>query len=77
MIYLDALLSTKVQDVSKLKGALIDKAPGCFLCKWILEDLHLRGELTDHPKNANLEKPLFPEAAKVAHLKLEKIPLDS
>lgn len=70
-------MSTKVQDVSKLKDALIDKAPTCFLCKWILEDLHLHGDLTDHPKNANLEKPLFPVDAKLWHLKLERISLDS
>ena len=64
-------------DTKKLTAALALRAPGCFLCKYILEDLRRNGEFTDYPKNANLEKPLFPAAAKVWHLKLEGIPLDS
>jgi hypothetical protein len=64
-------------DTEKLKAALAARSDGCFLCKYILEDLQRNGKLTDYPKNANLEKPLFPEAAKVWHLKLEEIPLDS
>lgn len=71
-------VSVKVQDIEKLKAALTGKAPTCFLCKWILEDLEKNGCLTDYPPNENLmEKPLFPAAAKVAHLKLEKITLDN
>lgn len=62
--------------VNALKDRLIDRAPkegvGCFLCGWILEDLHRNGRLTDHPGKNIDGSVLFPTDAKVAHLKLEE-----
>lgn len=52
--------------------ALPARVEKCFLCKWILQDLLKNGNLTRHPKH-ELVPDLFPEKAKVAHLKLEKI----
>jgi hypothetical protein len=64
--------------IEAVKSALASRSDACFLCKWILKDLDMNGKLTDWPPNANLvEKPLFPAKAKEAHLKLERISLDS
>lgn len=52
--------------------ALPARVEKCFLCKWILQDLLQNGNLTRHPKY-ELVPDLFPEKAKVAHLKLENI----
>jgi hypothetical protein len=45
---------------------------GCFLCKWILEDLEKNGTLTKgYPEICADGKPLFPIEGKVEHLVLE------
>lgn len=43
---------------------------GCFLCKWILEDLAKNPKLTGYPTDAN-GASVFPRAGKIDHLKLE------
>jgi hypothetical protein len=62
------------REVERLKPLLraripVDDGPGCFLCKWIHEDLEKNGNLTGHPKGN--EGGQFPERAKMNHLKLE------
>lgn len=59
--------------LDELKDTLIDKATKCFLCRWILQDLHENGILTDtHPEQGPcFTGKLFPIEGKVAHLKLE------
>jgi hypothetical protein len=52
--------------------ALPGKIHGCFLCKWILQDLVQNGNLTGHPKSEFMGA-MFPEEAKITHLRLEKI----
>lgn len=47
----------------------INEGPGCFLCKWIHEDLGINGKLTGYPKADFGEQ--FPAAAKIVHMKLE------
>lgn len=47
----------------------VDEGPGCFLCKWIHEDLGINGKLTGYPKSDFGDQ--FPAASKVAHMKLE------
>lgn len=47
----------------------VGDGPGCFLCKWIHQDLEKNGKLTDHPKG-NMGGQ-FPEEGKFKHLKLE------
>lgn len=44
----------------------VDDGPGCFVCKWIYEDLEKNQKLTDYPKGQSLG-----EAGKYQHLKLE------
>jgi hypothetical protein len=45
---------------------------GCFLCRWILQDLEKHGRLTDvWPEKNHDGSVLFPATGKVAHLKLE------
>lgn len=43
---------------------------GCFLCKWIYEDLTLNPKMTGYPFDSN-GAALFPRASKIDHLKLE------
>jgi len=45
----------------------VNEGPGCFLCKWIYEDLEKHGCLTNY-SNGSCD---FPENAKHTHLKLE------
>lgn len=45
----------------------VNDGPGCFLCKWIYEDLEKNSMLTDY-SNGSCG---FPETAKHVHLKLE------
>lgn len=53
-----------------LKGRIpVDEGPGCFLCKWIFEDLVLNKKLTGYPKGAQGEQ--FPVSGKYKHLQLE------
>jgi hypothetical protein len=56
------------EQVERLKPLLkaripINEGPGCFLCKWIFEDLESSGNLTG--------KREFPESGKYQHLMLE------
>lgn len=44
----------------------VDDGPGCFLCKWIYEDLEKHLKLTDYPKGHS-----FGEPGKYRHLQLE------
>jgi hypothetical protein len=61
-----------------LKARVPDKkGRGCFLCKWILEDLLKNGELTETRKDATGWPTSFTPEAKKNHLRLERIPLDS
>lgn len=47
-----------------LKGRIpVNDGPGCFLCKWILEDIEKNENLTGQRD--------FPETGKVRHLELE------
>lgn len=50
---------------------------GCFLCKWILEDLKENGKLTETWKDNNGWSTSFPPEAKRKHMELERIPLDA
>lgn len=55
-------------EIDRLKPLLKDRipvndGPGCFLCKWIYEDLETSGNLTGQRD--------FPETGKYQHLKLE------
>lgn len=63
--------------LNALKDRLIDRAPkdgvGCFLCGWILEDLHKNGRLTTYPEKCIDGSVMFPVASKVEHLKLEDL----
>lgn len=53
-----------------LKGRIpVDDGPGCFLCKWIHEDLEKNGSLTDYPKGS--QGGQFPASGKYRHLQLE------
>jgi hypothetical protein len=52
------------------------RAPGCFLCKWIAEDLRVNKTVTNHPKSANIPEGIFPATAKFLHLWVERISLD-
>lgn len=53
------------------------KGRGCFLCKWILEDLQKHGKLTETWKDGAGWATSFPPEAKRKHLELEGIPLDA
>jgi hypothetical protein len=66
--------------LAKLKDQLLDRVPkgpegdqvGCFLCKWILEDLAKNGKLTDgHPAKATDGSSQFPAEGKKKHLVVE------
>lgn len=47
----------------------VDEGPGCFVCKWIHEDLEKNGKLTDYPQgNMGGE---FPVTGKYSHLQVE------
>ena len=52
---------------SALVGA---KKDGCFLCKWIEQDLKTNGKLTGWPLDS-FNKPEFPVDAKLVHVLLE------
>lgn len=50
------------------------RAPACFLCKYIHEDVERNGRLTEtYPEQGPtwMEAPLFPIDAKIDHLILE------
>jgi hypothetical protein len=55
---------------------LDSRAPGCFLCRWIAEDLRTNKAVTNHPKCANIPEGLFPVASKFLHLWVERIAID-
>lgn len=44
----------------------VEDGPGCFVCKWIYEDLEKNQKLTDYPKGQS-----FGEAGKYQHMRLE------
>lgn len=44
----------------------VEDGPGCWLCKWIYEDLEKNGKMTDYPKGHS-----FGEPGKYRHLQLE------
>lgn len=59
------------EQIERLKPLLKSRIPGedgvgCFLCKWIYEDLEKNASLTDYPKGGQ-----FPAPGKYQHLKLE------
>jgi hypothetical protein len=59
------------EQIERLKPLLKARIPdqdgvGCFLCKWIYEDIEKNGSLTDYPKGGQ-----FPVPGKQQHLKLE------
>jgi hypothetical protein len=57
--------------VSELKKKIPDAhGVGCFLCKWIVEDLARGGPLTGYPFDAN-GAPIFPRGGKIEHIKHE------
>lgn len=62
------LTPEQIQNVKPLlKGRIpVDDGPGCFLCKWIYEDLEKNHKLTDYPKGNS-----FGEPGKYRHLQLE------
>lgn len=49
----------------------VNEGPGCFLCKWIHEDLELNKNLTDYPKGS--QSGQFPASGKYKHLQLEEM----
>lgn len=56
------------EEIERLKPILkaripVADGPGCFLCKWIYEDIEKNGNLTGQRD--------FPEAGKHRHLQLE------
>ena len=58
------------EEIMRLKPLLknripVNEGPGCFLCKWIHEDLEANGKLTDYPNKQ------FPVSGKHRHLQLE------
>jgi len=66
-------------DLQPLLRALRARASGCFLCRWIAEDLEANGKLTDDYKNHpdGADKPIFPVGARKVHLKLEELEVPS
>jgi hypothetical protein len=58
----------QIQHVKPLLKARIpiEDGPGCWLCKWIFEDLEKNQKLTDYPKGHS-----FGEPGKYRHLQLE------
>lgn len=60
----------------RLRSDLGRRVHGCFLCKWILQDLTDHGKLTGWPYDYN-DKPNFPPESKLAHLEVERISIDN
>jgi hypothetical protein len=58
--------------IHELVGILSEKAPKCFCCKWILEDLQTNRKLTGYPKDF-LGSDVYPVEGKRRHLELEGI----
>lgn len=61
--------------LKRLKKALANRIPdrmdvGCFVCRWILEDLEKNGVPTDYPRDA-MGAGIFPWQGKMRHLELE------
>jgi len=58
--------------IEAFKEALRQRIEGCFLCRWILEDLEAHGRITNAKDlRPDGEKALFPAKAKRVHLELE------
>jgi hypothetical protein len=70
------MVTTLHQDL-ELYNKLGERAPACFLCRLILEDLRKNGRLTnDYPPQGPLimeADAVFPIKGKEAHLKLERL----
>ena len=60
----------EVEITAEVVAALEARAPNCFLCRWILEDLVTNKKLTGYPLDYN-NQPGFPISGKVRHLELE------
>ena len=56
---------------AELLQTLEVRAPNCYLCRWILEDVKANGKLTGYPFDYN-SQPQFPVSGKIRHLELEK-----
>lgn len=57
--------------ISELKRKVPNQdGVGCFLCKWIVEDLARGGPLTGWPFDSN-GGAIFPRAGKIDHIRLE------
>jgi hypothetical protein len=62
-------------DLDRVIAELEPKTAGCFLCRWIQEDLAINGTLTAYPARPE-DQVVFPVSGKLAHLGLEKIECD-
>jgi hypothetical protein len=58
--------------VEEILRRLDERAPVCFLCKWIAEDLRKNGRPTGWPNDFNGQGQ-FPTDGKLEHLKVEGI----
>ena len=66
-------MAKSVREVEVTEGvvaALEARAPNCFLCRWILEDLVANKKVTGYPLDYN-GQPVFPITGKIMHLELE------
>jgi len=59
--------------LEKLRGRIRSlPESGCFLCRWILQDLEKHGKFTDvWPEKNHDGSVLFPATGKIVHVKLE------
>lgn len=63
--------SVRAVDLTEELLALLGaRSVGCFLCRWILEDVKKNGKLTGYPLDYN-QQPEFPVQGKINHLELE------
>jgi hypothetical protein len=67
-------LSDETRKLLESRSTRMEKGEqvGCFLCRFILEDMQANGKLTAYPKDAE-GKGAFPVEAKVRHITLEKM----
>lgn len=59
-----------VEVTQALRLKLTERGPGCFMCRWILEDIELNGKLTGYPLDSGGGGE-FPVPGKIRHLELE------
>ena len=60
----------EVAITEEVVSALKERAPNCFLCRYILEDLVANKKMTGYPLDYN-DQPGFPVTGKIMHLELE------